>query len=175
MWWSRLLTLLAVLALGPAGCGFHPLYAKSEAAGESAVRGEMAQVRIGLIENRLGQQLRNALLERITPAGEPADPSYTLSVKLSESETSLGYRRDSFATLGLLIVTAAVSLGPQGLIRGEAVTATVSFDYLGPRYASVAMERDAEERAIQQLADQISQRVGLALKAGPAAGEALRR
>jgi LPS-assembly lipoprotein len=158
------------MALGLAGCGFAPLYA-TKSSGTNTVNDDLRTVRIVPIKDRIGQQLRNALLARITPNGEPADYRYVLAVTLGETSSDLGYRRDSFATLGNLVVSAQVSLTLGDiLVMTTNTSTTVSFDYLGPRYASVAMERDAEERAITQLADDIRSRVAVAIarfKANP--------
>lgn len=161
MWWSRAFAVLAILALGPVGCGFSPLYGKG-GGGESdpSVAREMAAVRILPIKNRLGQQVRNALVQRITPQGEPGDYRYTLAIEVNEDAADLGYRRDSFATLGSLTLSASFSLTGGGAALGGGVSrTTIYFDYLGPRYASLAAERDAEERAIVQLADDLRSQI----------------
>ena len=164
MWWSRALLLFAVLALGPAGCGFRPMYGTPSGAA-TGVDADMASIRIDPIKDRVGQQLRNALLQRISPRGEAADYAYTLQVKLSEGVNNLGFRKDTFATVTNLSLSAQVVLsGNNAIILGETVTTTVYFDHLGPRYASVAMERDAEERALNQLADDIRNRVAVAMQ-----------
>ncbi|MDO8607501.1 MAG: LPS assembly lipoprotein LptE [Phaeospirillum sp.] len=163
MWWSKALVLIAVLMLGPTGCGFGPMYAKG-GGDRTGISADLADIRIAPIKDRMGQKLRNALLQRITPQGEPGDYRYSLSVTLTESASDLGYRRDSFATLGNLTMSAGFSLQGDGvgILLGTAIT-VVSFDYLGPRYASVATERDAEDRAITQLADDIRSQVAVAI------------
>lgn len=170
MWWSnssKMLTVVAVVAAtGLSGCGFRPLYARGGAQdGRSTVAAEMGGVRIAGIDNRLGQDLRNALLTRITPTGEPANPRYTLSVLLTQSEGGLGYRKDTFATMAEMRLSARIILSDEeeGVSVSGHEEALVSFDYLGPRYASIAMERDAASRAVTELADRIANRVGLAL------------
>ncbi|CAA7614925.1 Predicted secreted protein [Candidatus Terasakiella magnetica] len=164
MWWSRPLIVLLILALGPVGCGFRPLYGKSGAEAESG-GSDLANIYIDRIDDRIGQQLRNSLLQRLTPRGEPASPDYVLTIKLSQSLSDLGYRKDSFATLGRMVLTAQIGLSAgRRTILSDASTAIANFDYLGPRYASVAMERDAESRAIEQLADDIRSRAAIAIK-----------
>ncbi|MBI2235689.1 MAG: hypothetical protein HYU60_01815 [Magnetospirillum sp.] len=170
MWWSnssKMLTVVAVVAAtGLSGCGFRPLYARGGAQdGQSTVAAEMGGVRIAGIDNRLGQDLRNALLARITPTGEPANPRYTLAVALTQNEGGLGYRKDTFATMAEMRLTARIVLSDEdeGASVSGSEEALVSFDYLGPRYASIAMERDAANRAVTELADRIANRVGLAL------------
>ena len=164
MWWSRALLLFAVLALGPAGCGFRPMYGTPSGAA-SGVDADLASVRIAPIKDRIGQQLRNALLQRLSPRGEAADYSYSLLVRLNESVSNLGFRKDTYATVANLSMSAQIILTREGAaIIGETVTTTVYFDHLGPRYASIATERDAEERAIIQLADNIRNRVTVAIQ-----------
>lgn len=166
MWWSRALVLVVVLALGPAGCGFRPLYGK-RGDGSSAAS-DMARVRIGNIPDRSGQELRNALLDRVTPLGEPAAPAYLLNVALVESVAGSGYRKDSTASLGRMVVRAnftLTDLAGRSLWSGTA-DSTTSFNFLGPRYGSVAMERDAEERALQDLADDIRNQLGIYFNRG---------
>ncbi|RAU23536.1 hypothetical protein CU669_00050 [Paramagnetospirillum kuznetsovii] len=156
MWWSRAVLLLALLALGPVGCGFSPIYAKGGRADGSSVSADLALIRVSPIKDRLGQQLRNALVRRFNPQGEPAEYTYDLQVEVSQTSTDLGYRRDALATLGRMAVRASYSLTGNGVVVAtNSVEAIVYFDYLGPRYASVAVERDAEERAIIQLSDEI--------------------
>lgn len=164
MWWSRTLLLFAVLALGPVGCGFRPMYGVPSGAA-TGVDADLAAVRIEPIKDRIGQQLRNALLQRLSPRGEAADYTYSLQVKLSESVSNLGFRKDTYATVANLSMSAQVVLLREGAsILGTTVSTTVYFDHLGPRYASVATERDAEERALDQLADNIRNRVAVAIQ-----------
>jgi LPS-assembly lipoprotein len=176
MWWSRthwpkFLLLAALVALGPAGCGFHPMYARAGSnAPTSELRDKLSSVRIDAIADREGQMLRNSLLTRLTPNGEPGAPRYELKVSLLSSEAGLGYRKDALATLGHLQVQATYTLietTENGRSFVGQQMATAYFDYVGPRYASVAMERDAWQRAIEDLADHIATNVSMVL-----AGEA---
>jgi LPS-assembly lipoprotein len=148
------------------------MYAKGgSGADKSGINGDLAGIRVLPIRDRMGQKLRNSLVQRLTPQGEPGDYRYTLTVELTESASDMGYRRDTFATMGKLIMTASISLigDGMGILAGSANT-EVSFDYLGPRYASVAMERDAEDRAVTQIAEDIRGQVAAAIlryKANP--------
>jgi len=174
MWWSRALLLIVVIALGPVGCGFEPLYGPRKAQ-NNAVGERLDGVRVNQINNRNGQMLRNALIERLTPSGEPANPAYTLTVELSESMSGLGRQKNSYATLGEMALNAGFRFvndtGKTGF-SGNA-KAVVSVNFLGPRYGSVAVERDAEERAIGMIADDIRDQVAAWL-ADPKSKAALR-
>lgn len=164
MWWSRALLLVVLVTLGPAGCGFRPMYGTPGGAA-AGVDADLGSIRIEPIKDRTGQQLRNALLQRLSPRGEAADYAYTLQIRLSESVSNLGFRKDTYATVANMAITAQVLLsGDRATLLSDAVTTTVYFDHLGPRYASVAMERDAEERALNQLADDIRNRIAVAIQ-----------
>ena len=158
MWWSRAFLLTAILLLGPTGCGFRPLYGQHQPA---ATNERMAEIRVAQIVDRNGQMLRNDLIDRLTPQGEPASPKFTLAVLLTETMTGLGQQTNSYATLGELQMTATFTLrdttGKVGFVGTSA--AAVSVNFLGPRYGSVAVERDAESRGLSQLADDMRDQI----------------
>lgn len=173
MSWSKLSVLMLALAgLGPAGCGFHAVHALPDAAEASAdgraganLGGDLTRIRVDPIPNRMGQLVRNALVQRLSPRGEPADPAYHLDIHLAENYADLGYRRDNYATLSNLTLTATFSLQTDDLVLlSDTATTIVSFDSLGARYASVVIERDARERAAVQIADDIRSRLAAALQ-----------
>lgn len=167
MWWSRpvpALVVLALLGLGPAGCAFHPLYGRNEDPKKPAVADKMASIRIVMIQDRAGQKLRNELMSRLNPHGEPAAPEYELTVKLYESVGGLASSLDGTATLAELDASATyyLTLPGGGAYAGWAL-ATTATDFLGARYASVASERDAEDRALAEIADKITSQIAIYL------------
>ncbi len=172
MLWSRAVLVAVVLALGPMGCGFQPLYSQRGAEGGREVVPELAAIRITRIIDRNGQMLRNDLLERLTPKGEPSKPLYTLTVTLSEGMTGLGQQKNSYASLGEMQVIATFTLSrvtPPGVetaswAMNSTARSVVSVNYLGPAYGSVAVERDAEERALADVAESIRDQVAAALR-----------
>jgi LPS-assembly lipoprotein len=171
MSWSRPLLILALAALLPlSACGFRPLYGKAGVNGlDTDTRRDLASVRILPIADRTGQQLRNALVERMSPRGEPVAAKWTLAVLVSTSMTGLGLRKDAVSTLGEMTVSATYTLAAAGAKTGGlgtsgTATAVVSVNFLGPRYGSVAAERDAEERAIAEIAENIREQVAVFLR-----------
>jgi LPS-assembly lipoprotein len=157
MWWSRLLLALAVLAFGPAGCGFKPLYGKGNAT-TSPVAEELASVRVAGIQDRLGQQMCNRLVQALNPYGEPAAGRYLLDVKLSQNLSGLAESSDGKATVGRMDIRATYTLvdSQTGKTVHSGQTRSMgSYRYLGPRYASVVSERDSEESVVGNIADDI--------------------
>lgn len=158
MWWSKALVVVAMLGL--AGCGFRPMYGTLHDAG--SVGPELAQIRVMAISDRLGQRMRNALVQQITPDGDPVSPRYSLHIEISQLVEGLGFNKDAEATLGRLTMNGAFQLtdseGKQ-VLSGRS-RSMVSFNFLGPRYGSVVQERDAEERAVQDIAQDIRRQIG---------------
>lgn len=150
--------VVAVLLLG--GCGFRPLYARRSRGGAT----ELAQIRIDPIGNRIGQVLRNVLLDRMTPNGVPKVPRYVLSVKLDPSTQYLNFRKDNTASRADLWVSAVYKLqdlgsNEQKTVFNDIVRAVASYDVLDAPYATVVAAQEAQQRVAHQLAEKILDRV----------------
>jgi LPS-assembly lipoprotein len=159
-----LMGVAAMIAGAPlVGCGYRPLYATSTRGGVST---EMAAVKIGLIPDRIGQRLRNNLLDRMNPAGEPASPRYRLDVALKEAVQDVGVRKDETSTRANYILSADYRLI-------DATTGRVLFRASSQRIASYNISRDdfstisaanaARQRIATDLADEITTRVAIFL------------
>lgn len=156
---------LALLLTGGAlsGCGFQPLYAKNPT--ESTVYNQgFPQVDIGPINDRLGQILRNELVDRINPRGVARTPAYRLDVSAMERRSDIVILRDSTATFAKFIVEVNWSL--IDLQSNEVVTKgrnerTSSFSISSSEYAILQAEKDARQRAATELAEDIRLRLAL--------------
>ena len=150
------LGLLAVTA-----CGFEPLHAQRDGAPGPD---DLAQVKIELIENRTGQELRNELLDRFNPGGKPGEPRYRLQIKLRETETAVAIEKDDTSARSNLSISAAFTLAsvPDGKIVLQGVTTgLIGYGIITNSYATLVGKQDAERRAVRQLADDIATRVSL--------------
>lgn len=87
------------------GCGFQPLYAPSTQANE-----KLSQIQIKQIPDRMGQSLRNHLLDILTPHGEPKNPDYILKIRVDEKRSDLALRKDATAKRAQLQYIAHVTL-----------------------------------------------------------------
>lgn len=180
MWWSspfgrRVGTLVAValLGAGTGGCGFHPLYARGPAEQATEASRELAAIRVPPIGDRIGQQLRNYLSDRMTPQGRARQARYILEITLDKSVQDLGIRKDATATRANMVVTANFKLSVIGdeerpsLVNGVA-RSVASYNILDAQYATIVAEKDAEVRAVHQLADEMINRLALYFRtAGP--------
>ncbi|MEK9723917.1 MAG: LPS assembly lipoprotein LptE [Rhodospirillaceae bacterium] len=144
-----------------AGCGFEPLYG-TRAQG-NVVR-EFAYIHISPIKDRVGQQLRNELRWRLHATGRSQVAKYTLSTELKESTASLAVRKSAFSTRANLTMTAAyrlVDAASGERIYSASDTVTVSYNILDSEFATLMAERDARERAVRSLSEDIRIRLGV--------------
>lgn len=167
---SGILGSLAVTAL-VAACGFEPMYAPGGvgAARTSEAAADLSTVEIAPIRNgdgrdfRLGQQLSNALGERLYPAGvSPA--RYRLELKLRQERDGFGFRSDESVTRYGLRLTAdyrLVEIGSNKVVLEETSQTYNSYDVSQSDFATVMAERDMEQRLARDLGDRIVSRLGL--------------
>ena len=134
-------------------CGYEPIYSKNINTNK-----ELLSISIKNIKNRPGQILRNTLLNQLNPERERVITKYRLIIEISESSTSLGYRRDRSATRTDLEVTAKYLLKNvknDEIILKEDVKSISSFDVVESVYATLVAEKDAREKSLKIISDNI--------------------
>ena len=151
-----------VLAAAPSlyGCGFTPIHGETSSASEKALNG----FEVELIPNRIGQLLRNELLQRFRPRGIPGGDRFSLSVKVDEYIRKLGIRIDETATRANLTLRAAYAVSGRAdgavLIRGTARSVN-SYNILGSHFATLIARKNARERAVREIADDIRGQISI--------------
>lgn len=177
MWWSKR-TFLRTALLGctlatasvVAGCGFQPMYARSN--NGDALKTAMAAVEVTIIEDRQGQMLRNALERRLEQgAGNTVKKRYLLTVVLSEQVTESAFRKDATNTRESVTLTASTKLDSGGkTVWGRKHSAVTAYNITADHYTVEMSLRNARERTIEQLADQITESIAVFLKQNPNLG-----
>jgi len=163
MSWSRPIRILAVsllLAGVATGCGFRPLYKQT---GNTSTVKEFSQISIAQPEDRPSQQLRNYLLDTLTPYGQPDRPLYRLDYRLTETLGSVFVTRSEEITRNNLQVTAVVYLRDYqtgGNLFSISATSQASYNVTLADYANLVSEKNARERALRDMAEQIRLRLG---------------
>jgi LPS-assembly lipoprotein len=160
--------LLLSLTLLP-GCGYQPLYGANTPAAQ-----QLPLVQVNNIPDRLGQQLRNSLIDRFYRDGRPASPEYTLDVSLVPSVYKLGIALDDSATRAELNLAANYTLRN---MQGAAVftgstTAVTNFNILRSQYATLIGEQDAYDRSVAQVSEDITRRISLFFNRDPVTASA---
>jgi LPS-assembly lipoprotein len=152
--------LLVTYGLILAGCGFQPIHGQQSSASVSA----LATIDIGLIDDRVGQMLRNELLKTMHPRGPVTPARYTLSVTIQESLQGLAIRKDEFATRANLTMIATFSVvSRDDSIKpfGGSVRSVNSYNILTSDFATLSAREDARRRAVTQLAASIKERLSV--------------
>lgn len=137
------------------GCGFRPLYgAKSM----GTVDAQLAQVKIGIIPDRVGQQLHNYLLDRINRKGRPEKPLYLLSVEVKIEKTRQAIEANQSATRAKLVFTASFSLqeiSTEKVLVKNWARSVNSYNIVTSAISTRSAELDAIDRAAREVSEEI--------------------
>lgn len=150
-------------------CGFRPLYIQRSETDfysgkdqSSSIINELAQIKIPPISDRFGQQIRNKLLDLLTPKGIPAKAKYRLDVVLANKVVSQqAMRNDVTATSERVDYTVKYTLyeGSEKLVSGDSY-AFVSYNILNNPYSTTMAQKKSEENAANIIANDIALRLG---------------
>ena len=150
----RAVLVAACLAL--AACTLRPLL---HATNDQGVRGELEAISITGLDDRLGQLVRNALLDELNPTGAEVPSRYILDVDLQRSAQALGIQLDNVITRFNLTLTANFQLldSESGeLLYQSQVQRIASYNVSLQPYATLAAEVDAERRIAREVGDNIT-------------------
>jgi len=155
------LASLAPVAAALAGCGFRPLMATPE--NDDSISVQLASIRVGEIgeddERRVGQILRNELIDRFTSGVGERPERYTLSIEIEQRTSALQIQNTDTVTRYNLVLIAKLRLFPSG--SNEAVytaetNATSSYDVVDSEYATLVAEQETARDAARDLSNTIA-------------------
>ncbi|HNQ91539.1 MAG TPA: LPS assembly lipoprotein LptE [Alphaproteobacteria bacterium] len=135
-------------------CGFQPVHGKYSGSA-APLPSEVPSVEIGMISDREGQMLRNALIDRI---GTDGHAPYKLMVdKLEETKKELAITKASEATRAQLrLKTRMILVDRSGReVLSRDLQAMTSYNVLESEFATRVTRNAARENAINDLARQI--------------------
>ena len=92
---------------GLSACGFRPMMMQSK---NEDVRDDLAAVEITGLKGRLGQLLRNSLLDHMNPQSLSIAPRYILAIQLNRKTDALAIQLDNTVTRCNLVLTANIRL-----------------------------------------------------------------
>ena len=170
--WAAKLVLLN-MALATAGCGFHPLYGRTDI--DPRVAPTLAAVYVDPIPDRVGYELRNSLLDLFNATGQADGAVYRLKLTLAEQEEAVVLQTNTAITRYNYTLTAHYDLFPRqstNPVKSGNVTALSAYNVAAAPflYATVTEERDAKNRAANDIAERI--RIELAVYLRNAAQQA---
>jgi LPS-assembly lipoprotein len=152
---------LVLLAATLGGCGFRPLYASR---GPHDWDPDLAAIAVSPMRDRPGQVLTLALRENLNPSGVSVAPRWRLEALLTISRSDLGIQRNATATSSEITVTATytlVDVKSGARIYSSSSRAVGDFNQLNDAYATQVGADDAQDRALQELAEEITLRMAL--------------
>ena len=160
-------SLLGGLGLVPlAGCGFQPVYRRTESGNPGPAARELAAINVVLIPDRPGQLLRQALQQRFYGASGETTPQYDLGVFYWITGEGIAILPDNTNTRTRLIARANWTLnardpGHTHVIDGSA-HAIDSINVFDTQYFGGDLET---EQATARLSDQVADQITLRLAA----------
>jgi LPS-assembly lipoprotein len=157
-----------------AGCGFHPVYAPSSGATPS-VAAQLDEIQIGLIPNRSGQLLHEALEADLRRAGAPVFFRYHLHVNYGISAQVIGLQPDSSSSRTRLFANASCQLTKAGepsqvVTKGSASTMD-AVNVVDNQYFALSLSNDqAHHQLARAIAEQITLELATYFNAHPHGG-----
>lgn len=147
------------LALG--GCGFQPLYGSAADGGAGPAQAGLTQISVGLIPERSGQLLREALQERFERGGGGVAARYDLAVSYAISGDALAVQADSSVSRVRLVAAATWSLTAQDPQRRTLTTGAArvmdAYNIINTQLFAADLDSEAVQRRLAgAVADQIT-------------------
>ncbi len=151
---------MPLAALVPA-CGFKPLMAERE--DSPSIQAMLAAIQVNRIgdgrDRRLGQIMRNELIDRFSTSGGLQPPLFVLDVTLTQRFSPLIIESSNTVTRSNLVMTAVFSL--RDLESGEVLyqstaRSTGSHDVVVSEYSSQVARQDTSRKAVRDLANTIT-------------------
>jgi LPS-assembly lipoprotein len=141
------------------GCGFTPMY------GASGLANGLQDISVSTGPERVDYLLQEALYDRLGSRG--ASGRYTLQTTTEVNTLGLGVGADAIAArfaVELVVQYELHAVGNSDALVAGSMSSEASYDVSSSVYASLAAERDAEERAAQMVADRLVIQLARALQ-----------
>lgn len=160
-----------LMVFGLAACGFEPLYVERDNSNgfyfkgkfDTSVSDEIREIKVELADDRIGQLVRNELLDSFTPRGIPEHPKYRLQIEnISQSTTEQAMRDDITATRERIEYKLKYVLYDENgetLLQGDTL-ALLGYDIMSNPYSTTMSQKKIEKDAAKIMADDISLRIG---------------
>ena len=165
----RVFALLPALgcAFCLSACGFHPLYGST--ALDPHLGPTLANVYVEPISDRVGYELRNNLLDLFDATGAADGAAYRLKLSLSEMEEAVVLQTNTAITRYNYTLSAHYELIPHEsvmAVKSGDVTALSAYNVAAAPYlyATVTAERDAKNRAANDIAERIRTQIAVYLR-----------
>ena len=163
---NKALKLLPLFFL--VGCGLHPLYGQKPTDSDSKV---FAGVSVDKIPDRMGQQLRENLEDRLNAEGVmPATPGYRLTVSLTDSAVPIGVARDGTVSRYNIYLNSTYTLyrtsDGKAIDSGNVNDVSSYNNSTNDYFSTYISEEDAIRQAVEELSELYRARLAAYLESG---------
>jgi LPS-assembly lipoprotein len=164
---GQMAVFVALAAMTLAACTVQPLYGPAQGGGR--VQSTMSRITIDPVDDRVAQVVRNKLIFSLTGGSAVSDPLYRMKLNVSTRQVGLGITTIESAPVYSINVTASYDIVKietgasvlKGTARGSA-----SYNRVNQVYANTRAKIDAENRAAEAAAMDLSTRVAAAVAKG---------
>ena len=140
-------------------CGFKPMYKQTPYNNLSSKTSQISISPVRVFDGAYGIELRNNLLNKLTPLGKPEKPEYILDITLSNPDiVDYTIKDDGTASSYLVIMNADYVLKQKKdfkVLFEKSVNAEISYNILKNQFSTEMLKSDAIRLAIDSLANQI--------------------
>jgi LPS-assembly lipoprotein len=160
------LFVLAAVALG--ACTVQPLYGPTGGGG-SAVQANLTRISVDQVNDRVAQQVRNRAIFQMTGGKAISDPLYNMKLNVTSREIGLGITAIEASPVYSVNVQATFTvtrIGTSEVLLTGTSRASASYNRVNQIFANTRAKIDAENRAAEQVGNEIAVRVAAALAAG---------
>jgi len=144
--------------LATAGCGFHPLFARSGANGGGQQVFNSIYVDPVADGGRAGYELRNLLIDSLEGTSQPDQARYRLKIGLNQTLDSTAIQTNGYITRYSYNMTVRYLLSNAHtgaeLTKGTE-TVTSGYDVVASPYATLVTQQDAQRSGAKEVADRI--------------------
>ncbi len=163
---------LSIAVCGLNACGFEPLYVERTSDNDmwyyndkfnTDIVNQMAQIKIESVTDRIGQLIKNELIDLFNPRGTPKEAQYFLKLQPVQSHTTQqALRNDITATREKVRYTIKYELWSREkghLVSGD-TWVFLSYDLLDNPYSTAMDKKKIEKDGAKILANDIALRIG---------------
>ena len=154
---KKIIVCLFILSL--MGCGFRPLYPGFT---NGRIQPTFLEIAIAPIKDREGHILRTELIRHLYGGHAKRPAVYRLVTKLSENKILYGVKKNAFATRANLKIVSQFTLFrllDREQLLSDSSHIAVSYNVLDSEFASHMAEKQARERGLRALSENMRTRL----------------
>ena len=140
-------------------CGFRPMYKQTPYNDLSQQTSKIAISPVQGFDGQYGIELRNSLLNKLTPMGKPENPNYILDIALSSPSISdYTIKTNGVAAARLVRMNVNYTFKKKGdakVLLSENISASSPYNLLSNQFSTEMLKKDAIKLSIEDLSNQI--------------------